>query len=105
MSATERNPVSKWTLWVVENELHESDSGTVTSCGDDIVDILTRDRFEDAYAEAVEERRENPAAVCVYITKNGKENIWYAMDTLTGEGVYCGPGITDWRAALATATV
>jgi hypothetical protein len=82
----------KWTVWAVEDDDRASTP--------EVFDIAGYERFEDAYAACVEEVRENGAAICAYVTGR-RGTIWYALDGLTKEGVYCGPGVTSWRAALA----
>lgn len=89
--------MTKWTVWAVEDDPYSNSA--------EVFDIGGYDDFQDAYNTAVEEVRENGAAICAYVTKETTGNIWYALDGLTHEGVYPGPGITGWREALAEMNV
>lgn len=88
--------MSKWTVWAVEDDER---AGTP-----EVFDLAGYEAFADAYAACVEEIRENGAAICAYITA-ASGNIWYALDGITREGVYCRPGITRWRDALNEARI
>jgi hypothetical protein len=90
----------RWVVWSVEYDILEAD-GNVSSARCEEFDVGSYAEFADAYACAVFELEENAASVCVYIVgENG--NIWFALDGLTREGVYCGPGVKNWGDALAT---